>query len=228
MGINRHEIRYQPVSQRRSYFARTQYNPSTPVKKPRVARPPPSTTKKPRLQFQSPERSQPETPISREAWGTTRVAIKDVFTRVLGSPPEEVWIESGTIPEIINRLSLARGSWGTVRRVCREVLDDPSADVAREAPGKGRAPLLADLTEQAEVVYNALEGGNSVATVTILLNTGYRATHGLGPISYSAVQRFVQSSEIIHMARRKTKKKRQRRRRHPMGYSSFGICEAAG
>jgi hypothetical protein len=71
--------------------------------------------------------------------------------------------------------------------VCHSVLDDPQSEVAQEAPGKGRRSFIVDLSERAMVIYNALEGETSVAIATILLNTGYRTTHRLGPISYRAV-----------------------------------------
>ena len=132
LRINSRELKYLPMSQKRHYYANRQpaWKPPTKARRPPQR---PQRTATPLII--APEREPAVSSLSSVAKGLLRSAIKDIFTRVLGSPPESIWTESGTIPEIIKRLAIPRGSWGTVRKVCREVLADPDADVSAEKPG---------------------------------------------------------------------------------------------
>ena len=144
--------------------------------------------------------------MTGEAAADQRVAIRYFYVNVLGSPPQETWIEEGTITLILRHLCMPAGSWKTVRRVLEELAADAEADIRAESPGKGRQAFIQEPSEQADVIYMLLEAGNSVATVTYLLNQGYRASHNLAHVCYSTVDRFVRNSAVIHRSRRQMKK----------------------
>ena len=116
---------------------------------------------------------------------------------VLNSPPQAEWETRKTIPAILNDLHMPRGSWGVVQSVLQALADDPSYDVRREVPGKGRPAEIRDCTEQAKFIYKALEGGNTIGVVTVLLNNCFRRPRRMKNVSYSTVARFVHDSPYI-------------------------------
>eukprot|EP01034_Spumella_vulgaris_P034523 gene34523-42580_t len=71
-----------------------------------------------------------------------------------------------------------------------------------------RNGLIIDLTPQAQKVYDAVEAGISVGMITTTLNV-WRAAQKIPPLeqlSYSAVEGFIDRSEILRRGRRTTKK----------------------
>ena len=122
------------------------------------------------------------------------------------SPPECDWDKLDVIPESMKSFNKPHGSRGTVVDVCRACIEDPACSPAQISPGRGRKPMIADFGEQAEIASRALEQGLSVKDVAVLLNTGYRATNGLGDISASAVQSFLSRHPSAVSTRRGTEK----------------------
>ena len=206
LGTNAHEQRYKKSSQKRGSYTFVHSSASAPLTKPidppttPIARPTPDATSVPLTHREDDSR------LTGSAAADQRTAIKYFYENVLGSPPAHTWKAEGTITIILHHLCMPPGSWGTVRKVLLALVSDPESDVRAEAPGKGRGALIEEPSEQADVIYALLEAGNSVATVTYLLNQGYRASRGLDHICYSAVDRFVRSSPVIHRARRHMKK----------------------
>lgn len=203
LSFNSIDRRHQIYSQKSHYYANTQSQHATPPKVRSIPEAIDLSPHSPRLsKIALPLRPRP----TGKAAARQRVSIQHLFQDVFGSPPQETWIEDRVIPNIMKRLDIHEGSWNTVRRILLDVIADPKHDAAEESPGKGRKPLVTDGTPQANNIYNLLERGNSVGTATILLNEGYRARNRMGPISYAAVQRFINCSPVIHAARRQTKK----------------------
>ena len=201
-----HERRYAERSQNRTYYFNRQRasNPS-PTKECNV-RTTETSPRKPRATFHHAPPPGKKSRLTGDAAADRRSAIKYVFQGVLRSPPKDEWEKLETIKEIIETLRMPPGSWGVVQSVLLALDEDPKCDVRREAPGKGRRALIQDFTPQAEFIYKALQGGNSIGTVTFLLNNCYRRKLRLPNLSYSSVQRFVTQSPVVVLARRKTKK----------------------
>lgn len=112
--------------------------------------------------------------LAGEAAADRRSAIKYYYETVLGSPPQAEWETRKVIPAILHDLHMPRGSWGVAQSVLQALADDPTYDVRREVPGKGRPAEIRDCTEQAGFIYKALEGGNTIGVVTVLLNNCFR------------------------------------------------------
>ena len=145
---------------------------------------------------------------------TRRFAIHYIFAQEFGSPEKSDWegfCESANVPTLISRrLNIPHGSYGSVVKVLEDILKtceagncyDPSKAI-RE--GRGSKAKIEDLTPQAEVVYKLQEAGMSMGRTVILLNR-WRATKGMEPICYSAVQGFVAQSKVLVVESRGTRK----------------------
>lgn len=203
---NRHEERYGERSQKRDYFVNRQRPEAPSPAKDCNVKPPAPSPRKPVVGFNPPRPRRKDSRLTGVAAADRRIAIKHVFQNVLGSPPRSEWEAKKTVQDIIDTLRMPRGSWGVVQSVIRALDADPTFDVGREAPGKGRRAEIEDFTDQAEFIYNALEKGNSIGTVTFLLNNVFRRKDRLRNLSYSTVARFVHQSPVIVIARRKSKK----------------------
>jgi hypothetical protein len=138
-----------------------------------------------------------------------RTAIEYVFSHICGDPPEDTWLREGVVSGIMHHLRIPAGSSAEVKKVMADILaakaDSKTYDTHAGPKERGAKPLIDDETPQAAVVYRALESNISTTQTTIVVNE-WRAGRNLPPISYSAVQGFVQRSDVIHRSRRLTKK----------------------
>jgi hypothetical protein len=105
-----------------------------------------------------------------------------------------------------SRLKIPRNSRSRVVEFCNRLLEKgPESDVSARLSQRGRKPLIEDYTEQAGVVYRAFGTGLSTTQTAVLVNE-WRQSKELSSISWSAVEHFRQTSEVIDTTRRSVKK----------------------
>ncbi|KAJ1409397.1 hypothetical protein B484DRAFT_336622, partial [Ochromonadaceae sp. CCMP2298] len=134
-----------------------------------------------------------------------------MFVHFLGSPPESVWLEDGVVLTIMKHFQIPAGSNGKLKGQLRYILKaeelDKPYDVHAGCQRRGRAPLIVELSPGAQVVYEAQENGLSTTQTAVLLNE-WRAAQAPAQeaVAWSAVERFIQASDVINRTRRQTKK----------------------
>lgn len=132
-------------------------------------------------------------------------AILYIYVYVLGCPPPDVWGGStGTLTDIINRLSLPKNS----RTRIKEMLEaqykfEENNEVTEKESGRPR--LIEERTDEAAIIISSLERGVGMGNATVLVNE-FRRGKGLNPVSYRAVQRYATSSKFLVCSKRRTKK----------------------
>ena len=132
-------------------------------------------------------------------------AIIYIYNRVLGSPPPDDWNgQAGAISDIINRLSLPKNSRTRIKEILQERYDKEVNDEEFEKLS-GRPRLIEDGSKDAAIIIFSVERGIGLGSATVLVNN-YRTDNDLPPVSYSAVQRFCQSSPLLQCSKRSTKK----------------------
>jgi hypothetical protein len=150
-------------------------------------------------------------PLEKGMAVTRRKALEFYFVHILGAPVEDMWLRDGVVLTLVQALRISPGSTAEVKQVCRDVLAvrarGVNYDESAGARQRGRKPLILELTPQAEVAYEALGQGLSTYQTAVLLNE-WRAVQYpvLPPLSWSAVQGFVQRSGVIDRSRRQYKK----------------------
>ena len=143
-----------------------------------------------------------------------KYAIQYLYVEQFGAVEESEWGDfhpTSSLPTVIMRmLNIPDGSRKSVVKTMRDIhtahkageLYDSSADIKG---GRGRKALIEDETPQADVVYRSMESGLSLGNTLILVNQ-WRRLRSMGPLSYGALQRFVQESKVMVLERRQTKK----------------------
>jgi hypothetical protein len=140
-----------------------------------------------------------------------RTTIQYYFEHILGSPLEDKWLEYGVVLTIMKQVQVPAGSTDAVKTVLRDILKAQELgkrhNVRAGCQKRGRTPLIEELSPAAQVVYEALENGLSTTQTAVLLNEWRAAqTPVQESVSWSAVERFIQASDVINRSRRATKK----------------------
>ena len=125
---------------------------------------------------------------------------------MFGAPVKDTWHDMKLVPAICHLLRIPQNSHTIVNETMTSILNDEVYDGSRKS-GAGRVPLIQEGTDQAGIVYRALEAGLSSKDTACILNI-FRASLAdpLEAISRSAVQGFAQRSQCIHVRKRGLKK----------------------
>ena len=129
-----------------------------------------------------------------------RAAINYIFVGAMQSPAESRWNELDIVRIIMRMLGISKGSAESVKSQLRAILAQQQTGRKRKEM-RGRKLSVPLDSPQARLIYRALSTGLSTLHTTVRLNR-YRVAHGLPIISKSAIQGFVQRSDVIDRSRR--------------------------
>lgn len=136
-----------------------------------------------------------------------RVAIKYLFTAVLGAPPKEQWHKMKLISVISHMLNIPRSSHSRVHELLQKVSSLPVDYSGQRSKGTGRVALVEHGTAQADIVYRALQQELSAKESACILNM-YREKLPVPeePLCRSAIQGFISRSDCIKVRKRQLQK----------------------
>jgi hypothetical protein len=127
-----------------------------------------------------------------------RNAIYFLFV-MAGSPPADTWKESRVAQWIMEKLSIPANLTSALLAVLENILIAQSNGEVynpnQNLSDRGRNSVIEDMTPQAEIIYRQLTKGLTPTHAVFMVNI-WRNNNGLAPVSRSAVQRFVQRSDI--------------------------------
>ncbi len=140
-----------------------------------------------------------------------RTSIHYIFGQLYHYPNEAEWKELDLINMLMCVLGIEHNSRKALIKVLRDILSKKMKGVIynpnENLKNRGRKPLIKELDNCAQVIYNALGSGLSIANAAIMVNKVRRNLDPpLPPVSWSTVKRFVRNSTVIFSHRRQTKK----------------------
>ena len=149
---------------------------------------------------------EPSSPVEIDL-RSRRHAIFHLFLS-LGRPGASNWNgRGGTVATIAESLNIPKGSRKNIAKLLAEIVDKGNNFDPDTTKAKGKEWAIKEGTEEARIVFDALETGIGRAESAVLVRE-YRIRHGLprANVSYSAVQNFAARSELVETSRRTTKK----------------------
>ena len=189
------------------------------------------------------EEAEPSSRLNEGMSTARKYAIQYLFIEQFGAPPPEEWDDHHrvlnkdqetarciSLPTVIMRmLNIPAGSKQSVEKAMHDIfrahhnneLYGPSKSVKE---GRGRKPLIDDLTPQAEVVYRTMESGLSLGNTVVLVNQ-WRRARGMDPLSYGALQYFVKRSSVMEVEKRGTKKSGKEDKTKAWSMARLAFCK---
>jgi hypothetical protein len=122
--------------------------------------------------------------LSKDMLEFRKGAILYLYVYVLGSPPSDEWGGlAGTLTDIINRLSLPKGSRTRIKEMLEARYRIEIENEETLIKSSGRPRLIEESSDEAAIIILSLERGLGLGNATVLVNE-FRREKGLDPVSY--------------------------------------------
>ena len=117
--------------------------------------------------------------LSNDMLEYRKKAILYIYVSVLGCPPPDEWGGStGTLTDIINRLSLPKRSRTRIKEMLEARYKMEVNNEVLDTKLSGRPRLIEERTERAAIIISSLERGVGIGNATVLVNE-FRRDKGL-------------------------------------------------